>query len=211
VVLGVLPEERPRHTRESAQSYGEALKQQVLQPYSSNHVALRRHDLRFHDNVLLGCLPSAPSLNNISRDVFVSQMKESKECRARCREESERYHAKIEEEMNAFDPWGRAGAGAPLRDKEGNLICKTTLSLTSSPHTPLHYLVNVDSFSGSLFPPEGDLNKMHRNNESAGLDPEGGNRTEAEPSPNAAAPVVEYSAHNQSQQQTPGNDQARVI
>ncbi|CAL8292399.1 unnamed protein product [Lota lota] len=76
-VLGVLPEERPGQTRESALSYGEALRQ---------------------------------------------QMKETKECKTREREESERYHAKIEKEMKAYEPWGRGGGGAPIRDKGGNLI-----------------------------------------------------------------------------------------
>ncbi|CAL8292378.1 unnamed protein product [Lota lota] len=76
-VLGVLPEERPGQTRESALSYGEALRQ---------------------------------------------QMKETKECKTREREESERYHAKIEKEMKAYEPWGEGGGGAPIRDKGGNLI-----------------------------------------------------------------------------------------
>ncbi|CAL8312453.1 unnamed protein product [Merluccius merluccius] len=112
--LGVLPEERPRQTRESALSYGEALRQQI---------------------------------------------KESKACRTREREERERYHAKIEEEMKAYEPWGRGGAGAPIRDKGGNLIS--------------------------------DLNKMHRTNENAYINSEGGDRTAAEPSQNAAAPPDE--------------------
>ncbi|XP_056593813.1 centrosome and spindle pole associated protein 1 isoform X2 [Triplophysa dalaica] len=36
--------------------------------------------------------------------------------------EKELYEAKIEAEMKAFQPWGRAGGGAPLRDDQGNLI-----------------------------------------------------------------------------------------
>ncbi|XP_055038709.2 centrosome and spindle pole associated protein 1 isoform X3 [Misgurnus anguillicaudatus] len=36
--------------------------------------------------------------------------------------DKELFDAKIEAEMKAYEPWGRAGGGAPLRDDHGNLI-----------------------------------------------------------------------------------------
>lgn len=56
--------------------------------------------------------------------------------------EKERYDAKIEAEMKAYEPWGRAGGGAPLRDDHGNLI-STHAEFT------LHS-VTADSFGGPL-------------------------------------------------------------
>lgn len=40
--------------------------------------------------------------------------------------ETELYDAKLEAEMKAYEPWGRGGGGAPLRDNHGNLISKHT-------------------------------------------------------------------------------------
>ncbi|KAF5903565.1 centrosome and spindle pole-associated protein 1 isoform X2, partial [Clarias magur] len=56
------------------------------------------------------------------RDALKQQIEERKERRRREREENERYEAKVEAEMKASEPWGRGGAGAPLRDDRGNLI-----------------------------------------------------------------------------------------
>ncbi|KAJ7406035.1 Centrosome and spindle pole-associated protein 1 [Pitangus sulphuratus] len=50
------------------------------------------------------------------------QIREREERRRQEREENERYEAKIEAEMRNYNPWGRGGGGAPLRDAEGNLI-----------------------------------------------------------------------------------------
>ncbi|CAL8319456.1 unnamed protein product [Boreogadus saida] len=55
-------------------------------------------------------------------EALKQQIQEIREGKTRDREESERYHAKLEEEMRAYEPWGRGGAGAPIRDKGGNLI-----------------------------------------------------------------------------------------
>jgi len=38
------------------------------------------------------------------------------------REEEERYEARLEADMKNYQPWGRGGGGAPLRDGTGNLI-----------------------------------------------------------------------------------------
>ncbi|XP_060099675.1 centrosome and spindle pole-associated protein 1 isoform X2 [Heteronotia binoei] len=50
------------------------------------------------------------------------QIKEREERRRQEKEEKERYEAKLEAEMRHYNPWGKEGGGAPLRDKKGNLI-----------------------------------------------------------------------------------------
>ncbi|XP_017668021.1 PREDICTED: centrosome and spindle pole-associated protein 1 isoform X6 [Lepidothrix coronata] len=50
------------------------------------------------------------------------QIREREERRRQEREEKERYEAKLEAEMRNYNPWGRGGGGAPLRDAKGNLI-----------------------------------------------------------------------------------------
>lgn len=57
------------------------------------------------------------------------QIKEREECKRREKEEREQYDAKIEAEMMAYNPWGRSGAGAPIKDRKGNLFSK--LAVTS--------------------------------------------------------------------------------
>lgn len=53
-----------------------------------------------------------------------AQIKERQERKKREKEEKERYDAKIEAEMMAYNPWGRSGGGAPIRDQKGNLVSK---------------------------------------------------------------------------------------
>ncbi|CAM5089650.1 unnamed protein product [Eretmochelys imbricata] len=50
------------------------------------------------------------------------QIREREERRRREKEEKERYEAKLETEMRNYNPWGKGGGGAPLRDTKGNLI-----------------------------------------------------------------------------------------
>lgn len=50
------------------------------------------------------------------------QIKEREERRRQEKEEKERYEARLEAEMRNYNPWGKGGGGAPLRDKKGNLI-----------------------------------------------------------------------------------------
>jgi len=40
------------------------------------------------------------------------------------RREKERYDRKIEQEAQNYNPWGRGGGGAPMKDIHGNLVCK---------------------------------------------------------------------------------------
>lgn len=52
------------------------------------------------------------------------QIREKNEKRRNERDEQERYDAKLEAEMKSYNPWGKGGGGAPLRDGKGNLISK---------------------------------------------------------------------------------------
>nr|XP_014014977.1 unnamed protein product [Salmo salar] len=51
-----------------------------------------------------------------------SKIQEREERKRQEREKRDRYDAKIEAEMKAYDPWGKGGGGAPLKDDRGNLI-----------------------------------------------------------------------------------------
>nr|XP_056710350.1 centrosome and spindle pole-associated protein 1 [Euleptes europaea] len=55
------------------------------------------------------------------------QIREREERRRQEKEEKERYEAKLEAEMRHYNPWGKEGGGAPLRDKKGNLITDLNL------------------------------------------------------------------------------------
>lgn len=64
-----------------------------------------------------------PKENNLSyKEALKLQIEERQQMRRREREERERSDAKLEAEMKAYEPWGKAGGGAPLRDDRGNLI-----------------------------------------------------------------------------------------
>lgn len=56
------------------------------------------------------------------QEALKQQIQERQSRRHREKLEKELYDAKIEVEMKAYEPWGRAGGGAPLRDDQGNLI-----------------------------------------------------------------------------------------
>ncbi|XP_073686660.1 centrosome and spindle pole-associated protein 1 [Garra rufa] len=56
------------------------------------------------------------------QDALKQQIQERQQRRHREKVEKELYDAKIAAEMKAYEPWGRAGGGAPLRDNHGNLI-----------------------------------------------------------------------------------------
>ncbi|XP_075405719.1 centrosome and spindle pole-associated protein 1 isoform X3 [Tenrec ecaudatus] len=74
---GLFFEDKPKPSKQSLQSYQEALQQQILE----------------------------------------RELRRKKE-----REEKEQYEAKLEAEMRSYNPWGKGGGGAPLRDTKGNLI-----------------------------------------------------------------------------------------
>lgn len=52
----------------------------------------------------------------------VVKIREREERRKREREEKEEYEARLEAEMKIYNPWGKGGGGAPIRDAKGNLI-----------------------------------------------------------------------------------------
>ncbi|XP_078254826.1 centrosome and spindle pole-associated protein 1 isoform X2 [Rhinoraja longicauda] len=56
------------------------------------------------------------------KDFLKKQMQEQEERRRKEKEETEKYDAKVQQEMNIYNPWGRGGGGAPLRDADGNLL-----------------------------------------------------------------------------------------
>ena len=42
-----------------------------------------------------------------------------------------RYDRKIEQEAASYNPWGKGGGGAPLRDSTGHLVGKDTKNMFS--------------------------------------------------------------------------------
>ncbi|XP_008301077.1 centrosome and spindle pole-associated protein 1, partial [Stegastes partitus] len=56
------------------------------------------------------------------QEALRQQIKENEERKRREKEEQMRYDARIEAEMMAYDPWGRSGGGAPIKDQKGNLV-----------------------------------------------------------------------------------------
>ncbi|XP_063467606.1 centrosome and spindle pole-associated protein 1 isoform X26 [Symphalangus syndactylus] len=65
--------------------------------------------------------PSKQSLQSY-QEALQQQIREREERRKKEREEKEEYEAKLEAEMRTYNPWGKGGGGAPLRDAKGNLI-----------------------------------------------------------------------------------------
>ncbi|XP_029778991.1 centrosome and spindle pole-associated protein 1 isoform X1 [Suricata suricatta] len=65
--------------------------------------------------------PSKQSLQAY-QEALQQQIREREERRKKEREEKEEYEAKLEAEMRSYNPWGKGGGGAPLRDAQGNLI-----------------------------------------------------------------------------------------
>lgn len=52
------------------------------------------------------------------------QIKEREERKRREKKEREQYDTKKEAEMMAYNPWGKSGGGAPIKDQKGNLVSK---------------------------------------------------------------------------------------
>ncbi|XP_069777424.1 centrosome and spindle pole-associated protein 1 [Narcine bancroftii] len=85
------------------------------------------HDATTVGNLNGGFLPAQPAdLSKESaqtyQDFLKKQMQEREERKRKEKEETERYDAKLEQDMKIYNPWGRGGGGAPLRDAEGNLL-----------------------------------------------------------------------------------------
>ncbi|XP_048582312.1 centrosome and spindle pole-associated protein 1 isoform X3 [Nematostella vectensis] len=56
------------------------------------------------------------------RDELERQMKEHAQKKEKEKIEKERYERKMEAEIEAYNPWGKGGGGAPLRDQTGHLV-----------------------------------------------------------------------------------------
>ncbi|XP_036292987.1 centrosome and spindle pole-associated protein 1 isoform X2 [Pipistrellus kuhlii] len=56
------------------------------------------------------------------QEALQQQILEREQRRKKERQEKKEYEAKLEAEMRCYNPWGKGGGGAPLRDPEGNLI-----------------------------------------------------------------------------------------
>ncbi|XP_059971953.1 centrosome and spindle pole-associated protein 1 isoform X2 [Mesoplodon densirostris] len=65
--------------------------------------------------------PSKQSLQSY-QEALQQQIREREERRKKEREEKKEYEAKLEAERRSYNPWGKGGGGAPLRDAKGNLI-----------------------------------------------------------------------------------------
>ncbi|XP_051015124.1 centrosome and spindle pole-associated protein 1 isoform X5 [Acomys russatus] len=65
--------------------------------------------------------PSKQSLQSY-QEALQEQIREREARRKKERLEKEEYEAKLEAEMKIYNPWGKGGGGAPLRDAKGNLI-----------------------------------------------------------------------------------------
>ena len=50
------------------------------------------------------------------------QVNEREQERTRKKQEHEQYEKKLEAEIANYNPWGRGGAGAPLKDAQGNSV-----------------------------------------------------------------------------------------
>ncbi|XP_078073219.1 centrosome and spindle pole-associated protein 1 isoform X2 [Mustelus asterias] len=85
------------------------------------------HDASNVRNLGVGFLPEQNTVLSKAnahsyQDSLKKQMQEREERKRKEKEEKVRYDAKLEEEMRIYNPWGRGGGGAPLRDAEGNLL-----------------------------------------------------------------------------------------
>ncbi|KAK2886454.1 hypothetical protein Q8A73_020400 [Channa argus] len=56
------------------------------------------------------------------QEAIRQQIKEREQHKRREIEKKEQYNAKMEAEMMAYNPWGRSGGGAPIKDEQGNLL-----------------------------------------------------------------------------------------
>nr|XP_006815068.1 PREDICTED: centrosome and spindle pole-associated protein 1-like [Saccoglossus kowalevskii] len=53
---------------------------------------------------------------------LLEQMRERELKRKKEKEEEDRYNRKLEAEARSYDPWGKGGGGAPMKDVKGNIV-----------------------------------------------------------------------------------------
>ncbi|XP_017209453.1 centrosome and spindle pole-associated protein 1 isoform X1 [Danio rerio] len=95
----------------------------VLQPPSGGLAQPISHAGVVSSGPVISDRSQQPKENAASyQEALRQQIQERQQRRHREKVEKELFDAKIEAEMKAYEPWGRAGGGAPLRDHHGNLI-----------------------------------------------------------------------------------------
>ncbi|XP_075682259.1 centrosome and spindle pole-associated protein 1 isoform X2 [Rhinoderma darwinii] len=99
----------------------------VNQTYLENHTLDSKHRSGAGRGASLGTFPEEKPRQ--TREAVLSyqeelegQIRERNERRRKEKDESERYEAKLEADMKNYNPWGKGGGGAPLKDQKGNLI-----------------------------------------------------------------------------------------
>ena len=66
-----------------------------------------------------------------------------------------RYDRKIEQEAASYNPWGKGGGGAPLRDSTGHLVGKDTKNMFS-------FFILIIIMQGAVPEPQGRRNCRKR-------------------------------------------------
>ncbi|XP_069076392.1 centrosome and spindle pole-associated protein 1 isoform X2 [Pleurodeles waltl] len=99
----------------------------VSQAHSSDNTVQFNESKNAQTGASLGVFPEEKSKQSkevaqLYQDELQKQIKERNERRRKAKEEAEHYDAKLEAEMKNYNPWGKGGGGAPLKDGHGNLI-----------------------------------------------------------------------------------------
>ncbi|KAL4635195.1 centrosome and spindle pole-associated protein 1 isoform X4 [Arapaima gigas] len=69
-----------------------------------------------------GAIPGVTAHKSNYQEALKLQIREREELRKQEEDERQSYETKLAREMEAYNPWGRGGGGAPLRDNQGNLF-----------------------------------------------------------------------------------------
>ncbi|XP_063779928.1 centrosome and spindle pole-associated protein 1 isoform X2 [Pseudophryne corroboree] len=98
-----------------------------IQTYPENYTVDNKQKAGGGRGASLGAFPEERPRQ--TRDAVLSyqeqleqQIRETNERRRKEKEERERIDAKLEADVKNYNPWGKGGGGAPLRDTKGNLI-----------------------------------------------------------------------------------------
>ncbi|XP_022062182.2 centrosome and spindle pole associated protein 1 isoform X2 [Acanthochromis polyacanthus] len=117
------------------------------------------------------------------QEALRQQIRENEERKRREKDEEMRYDAKKEAEMMAYNPWGRSGGGAPIKDQKGNLVSdlhqmhKTNEKSNKNPVDARVLLSH--RLSGSDDPPQ-ELHMQHKHQEALKRQIEERKRNQAE-------------------------------
>ncbi|XP_018609377.2 centrosome and spindle pole associated protein 1-like isoform X3 [Scleropages formosus] len=69
-----------------------------------------------------GAFPGMTAQKSNYQEALKQQIREREELRKQEEDERQNHEAKLARDMEAYNPWGRGGGGAPLRDSQGNLV-----------------------------------------------------------------------------------------